>query len=309
MAYDLGDPVPLTITITNSAGQLANAGQVALTVTKPDGTQDTFSTTDSPVTIFNPDVGTYQKDYFPATVGRYVVNWAATGINSSAYTDTFDVNDPASVGIISLQDARTALRLSATVEDEELRGYLEATTVIIERHLGQVVVRRPITEVHRVSAPMMSNSYDGGYYYGGAANSYPSWYYRDSASYGPGVTLNQAPVISLTSAVSLDGSITWDVSQLHLDANTGLVTPLPATAQLWGPIVFGYVAGYTVIPAHFQQAARFIIQDLWSARRGGTSQERVPGGRAGDVRWSVLSEGPGMRAALELLGPPLPTIA
>ena len=38
MAYDLGDPVPLAISIKDSAGVAANATLVTLTVTAPDGT-------------------------------------------------------------------------------------------------------------------------------------------------------------------------------------------------------------------------------------------------------------------------------
>lgn len=305
MPYDFGDPVPITVEVRDLDGNLADADLVVVTITHPDQV-----TTETPP-VDHPSLGRYQVDYYPPTPGRYAWRANAIGNATSAYADSFDVSDPLPNSIISLLDARDTLRLSSTVEDEDLRLYVESTTAIIERHLNQVVVRRTITEDYRVGAPTMGDYYPG-YYYGGGGSNYPSWYYRDSAAYAAGVTLKQTPVVSLVSVASLDGLRTWNISDLHVDTNTGLVTPLPATASLWGPITITYIAGYQTIPANYQQAARFILQDLWASRRGGQQQVgrgETAAARQGDIRWGVLAEGPGMKAALELLGPPLPSIA
>lgn len=296
---DYADPVPLTIDITDASNVPANAGLVVLTITLPDGT------TTQP-TISNPTPGRYQVDYQPTMPGRHSVSWVATGTNSSGFTDVFDVYDTAPNAIISFQDARSALRITSTTEDEDLRPYIEATTAIIERHKNEVVVRRIITEDHRVGDPSFGN-YPGNYYGGGNVNT-PSWYYQNNATYANSVALRRTPVISLTSVTSLDGSRTWNTTDLHLDTTTGLITPLPGTASIWGPLTIIYLAGYTVIPAHYQQAGKIILRHLWSTRRGDQS-DRNRAIRQGDIRWAVGESGPGMEAALELLGPPVPVIA
>lgn len=136
-SYDLGDVVALAVEVRDSAGALADATAVALTVTLPD------ATTATPV-VAHPSTGRYTASYTPAAAGRYTVRWVATGTNASAYTDAFTVLDPAELGLVGLADAKAHLNMTGTTSDEELRATLLAATVAAEDHLG-----RPLRRVTR----------------------------------------------------------------------------------------------------------------------------------------------------------------
>jgi len=84
---DLGDLVALTVDIRDAAGVLANATTVTLTVMRPDGT------TELPA-VSNPTPGRYQVDYQPLQSGRHVALWVASGVNSAAHVEPFDVAGP-----------------------------------------------------------------------------------------------------------------------------------------------------------------------------------------------------------------------
>jgi hypothetical protein len=246
---DLGDPVPnLAVETRDDLGALADAGSVSLVITKPDNSTIT-------VTPSHDDVGKYSASYFPTDPGHYNVRWVATGVNTSAYSDSFDVLEANPRYIVSLSDAKELLRFQGTTTaDEELRRYNQAATDMIERYLDQIVVRRPVIGEEHFTGRSL--------YYSYAAPSYPS------ARVVRGIYLNKRPVLSLASVATLDGLYTWDVSQLIVNSETAEVKPLPGAPNLWGNIVVDYVAGYQIIPANIQEAARIIIQHLWATRRG-----------------------------------------
>jgi len=231
---DLGDPVPnLAIETRDISGNFADAGSVTLVITKPD------NTTANP-TVNHADVGKYDANYVPPDPGHYSVRWVATGVNQSAYTDSFDVLEANPRCIVSLADAKELLRFSGdSATDEELRRYNEASTHMIEQYMKKTVVRTPVVgEEHCV--------------YGR----------RDV------VFLRRRPVISLTAVATIDSLVTWDISTLAVNSTSGRVNYLPGSAALRGIITFDYVAGYTIIPANIQEAARIMIQHLWATRRG-----------------------------------------
>ena len=118
--YDLGDPVGLSVNIRDTAGALANAGAVTLTITLPDGT------TASP-SVTNSATGVYTAAYSPTVVGLHGVLWTATGANASAYRDSFTVL-AAGVPLISLADVKARLNITDTTNDEELRRISAAAT-------------------------------------------------------------------------------------------------------------------------------------------------------------------------------------
>lgn len=246
---DLGDPVPdLAVETRDAAGVLADAGLVVLTITKPDNTTTTPA-------VNHDDVGKYSADYFPPAPGHYNVRWVASGINSAVYTDSFDVLEANPRYIVSLSDAKDLLRFQGnTTADEELRRYSEAATDMIERYLDQVVVRRVITGEEHFTGRSL--------YYSYAAPSYPS------ARVVRGIYLNKRPVLSVTSVETLDGLFTWDVNLLNVNMETAEIKPLPGAPNLWGDILVDYIAGYQIIPANIQEAARIMIQHLWATRRG-----------------------------------------
>lgn len=261
--FDLADLVPLTINIRDISGNLANAGTVTLTITLPDGTPAVPSVT-------NPSAGVYLCDYSPVQSGLHLVRWVATGANASGFSDIFDVRAATPPYITSLLDAKQFLNIASGTDDEELRGYIEAATLVVENIVGPVVART-IVEVQ--------NS-------------------------GQVIVLNHAPVISLTSLVSVQpGGPTYNVGDLDLDPATGIVRhPIISSIYFWGPLRVTYVAGRRQIPANMTLASRIIIGHLWETQRtqmGRTSR----GGRFGTDEISFSPE-IGMavpRRAVELL--------
>ncbi len=137
--YDLGDDVPLAVNIRDTAGALANATAVTLTITLPDGT------TTSP-SVTNTSTGVYTATYSPAVAGRFEVRWAATGANKSSFTDAFTVASGA--GLISLDEAKAFLNITSTTNDEELREFVKAATVCAEKYSQRAMVRTSVTETH-----------------------------------------------------------------------------------------------------------------------------------------------------------------
>lgn len=261
--FDLADPVPLTINVKDATGTLANAGAVTIVITLPDGTVS------SPA-ITNPSAGVYQSTYVPTMGGLHSARWVATGANASSFADVFDVRSGTPPYITSLSDTKQFLNITGSTDDEELRGYIEAATLVVENIVGPVVVRTVV----EVKNP------------------------------GQVIVLNHAPVISLTSLISVQpGGPTYNVADLDLDPATGIVRhPIISSIYFWGPLRVTYVAGRRQIPAHHTLAARIIIGHLWETQRaqmGRTSR----GGRFGTDEISFSPE-IGMavpRRALELL--------
>lgn len=137
MSYQLGDVVPLSVTITDADGNPADAGSVTLTVTLPDGTTDVTSDITSTTT------GVYDHDYTTTQAGRHAVRWVATGDNASAYTDAFTVEASDDRTFISLAETKTHLRKTDSKDDAELTGYITAACAKIVELIGQV---SPITD-------------------------------------------------------------------------------------------------------------------------------------------------------------------
>lgn len=139
MSFDLGDPVPLSVTITNAAGVPENAGNVALTITLPDGT--THIEASVPGTA-----GAYGYDYETVQAGVHRVRWLATGINACAFSDVFDVEPAENAPFISLADARQHLN-KTPADDEQLRWFVGAACQVIEDRMGAVSPRTVTADV------------------------------------------------------------------------------------------------------------------------------------------------------------------
>jgi hypothetical protein len=238
VAYDIADVVPLTVTIKDAAGTATNATTVTLTITLPDGTTITPAVVNPPAAT-----GVYLYDYPTVQAGRHIARWTSTG-PQAAYSDAFDVRPAQPAYIVSLADIKQQLNMTGTKDDEELRVYLEATTGLVENHLGRAVVRRTFTEEHAaVSGELM---------------------------------LNWTPVQSLTSVATVDGVTTWNVADLHV-STSGIVTAKTGVTALSGDITTTYIAGDPIIPGKWTLAARIIVQWLWETQRGTAGGPR-PGG-------------------------------
>lgn len=264
--YDSGDLVPLTVEIKDANGTLTNASAITLTIGLPDGTSASPTPT-------NPSTGRYQVDFLALQPGSHSVSWTSASPNS-AHTDVFEVRVLSPRYIVSLADVKTQLNMTATSNDEELRAFIGAATGVIERHLGQAVVKRVFTEEHSVSAGLL--------------------------------VLTWTPALTLVSVSSLDSSQTWDVSKLHL-SSSGIVSPAAGGTAIYGRVSTAHVAGMVVIPEEYGLAARIIVQHLWETQRGNSGNPR-----AGGLGDSMGSSGRGYaipNRALELLGGGMPGLA
>lgn len=261
---DLGDVMPLSVEIRDASGALADAGEITLTITLPDGTTATPS-------VQHPSTGRYEADYTATTVGRHVARWVATGLNSSAYVDMFDVRPADPGGILSMSAAKAALNIpaSATVDDEEIRSLLGAVTAIVEDYRKEAVVRRTVTERIDVSPSRRS------------------------------LVLGKAPVISVTSISS--GAYTWPTANLEIrDAEIGEI--VSTGSPFAGDITAVYVAGRVVMPANYIEAAKIILKHLWQFQQAPGMGSRVFGGGE-DISASIAGMGYALpNRAAELLG-------
>ncbi|MGP3684152.1 hypothetical protein ACTVZO_05460 [Streptomyces sp. IBSNAI002] len=233
MPFDLGDTVRLTAECRDPGGTLTNASAATLTITLPDGTTATPSVTNPPASA-----GEYRVDYPTVQAGRHGVRWLFT-TPGAAFTDMFDVRAAAPPLILSLADGRRHLQIPAgdTAADEQMRGWLESVTELVESFCGPVV-RRTVVDDYDIQR-------------GGV----------------PRLALRRVPVLSVTSAVEvLTGSPSYDAVALTVDSN-GILRRLDG-GLLHGLLRITYVAGRTVVPANLSSAARIILQHLWRTQYG-----------------------------------------
>lgn len=243
MAWDIGDQVPLAITVKDANGNLAATTPVTVTVTLPDGT------TASP-TVTTPSTGLYQATYVPAAAGRFTYRWVAAGIYPGAHTGTFYVMS--SVGaVVSLEETKAYLGIPAadTSDDEELRHFIDVVSDFAEASLGWAARRQDVVDVR-----------DGG---------------------SSGILLPTFPVLSVTSVT--ENGTTLSASDYALDAEAGLLTRLSSTyvpgtwAAGYRNITVTYVAGQAAPPEWFRHGALVMVDHLWATQRGNNG----PAGRAG----------------------------
>lgn len=266
--FDLGDVLPFSVRLYDAPdGELVNASSVALTITRPDGTTTAPSVTNPP-----DEQGIYQVDHVSTQAGRYLGRWVFTmsGGATEAFTETFDVRESAPVALCSLAGAKRHLNMTATVDDDELRGHIDAASVLVEQHLRTSVARR--TRTARVC--------------GGDLLPYP-------------------PVLSVTSATTVPAETDVDVSDWLPDPVTGLVQ-VPITV---GVVDVVYVVGVQVVQPNIILATEIVAAHLWETQRiPRTGPSRGPLGGADDSL-TMIGMGYAMpNRALQLLGGPAPLV-
>lgn len=242
MVWDLGDVIPLSIEIRDADGHLANASDVQLTVTLPDGSIFNSGT------ILPVETGRYEYDYQTIQAGRHSVRWVATGTNASAFTDSFVV-DPADDGdFISLRDTKAFLNLDMerSTYDDMLRTFITAACEMITDRMGPV---SPKTIEERI--------------YCGKEK----------------LILNHYPVISVTSVEMVPGPVPipqgdpisgtagWYLDQPEIGI-------LKHTYRFSGELRIVYRVGRSPLPSNFRLAALELVAHLWRS-----SQMNSGGGR------------------------------
>ncbi|MEV0616196.1 hypothetical protein AB0I81_22975 [Nonomuraea sp. NPDC050404] len=240
MSYDLGDPAALSITITDEQRAPANAGNVRLTITLPDGTTDVHDPV-APV-----ETGVYEYVYATVQAGIHRVRWVATGANASSMTDVIDVEPAEGCPFISLVDAKEHLRKDQilTEDDEALRRFIGAACGVIEDRMGHVT---------------------------------PTTIVADRSARRGVVVLPERPVISVTSVVTLPGGTVVAAADALAGTsgwtleNAEGVLSVPASCS---SVRVTYRAGRSPLPRNFRLAALDLVKHLWQG-----SQHNNGGGR------------------------------
>lgn len=249
MAVDLGDQYRCAFTLKSPAGDLMSSTAMTLTITLPDGSALT------PLGIVPSSTGVYIHDHLTTTAGRHVARWVGSGANPGAHTEIFDVRPAALIYMISLAEAKAQINQTSTVDDEELRHFVEAATLKCEELRGEAIVRRTFTEVHKNVR-------------GSAALDWPS------------------PEITLQTVAATNGLITWNVADLVVSPS-GVVTAKQGP-DLWGDLNFVYASGYQIIPANFTLACKLLIQRAWATQRGDKGAVH-PGGQELSIPYSAVT--------------------
>lgn len=232
MSFDLGALVPLSVSLTDTAGLPADAGAMTVTITLPDGTTASTPVTSTPT-------GTYSYTYPTVQVGRHVVRWVATGANAGAFTDMFEVAPADPGGLVSLADAKKQLNIVGDGDDAELMRMLRSVTGPVERIVGSIV-RRSWTE-----------AVDGGH---------------------QKITLQRFPVLSITQVVESGAVLASSAYMVKLDAGvlTRVSGSYPTRWRVGvDNIAVTYEAGRVITGEDVSQAVKIILQHLWDTQRGG----------------------------------------
>ena len=152
--------------------------------------------------------------------------------------------------MIDLTDAREYLQIDPDDDspNSALQGYIDGITGAIEEYLHKVIAPREVTEDVELCGEQSF------------------W-------------LSHKPVISLTSIVSLDGSVIYDTANF-------LARPSGRVWILNGPRLYGVntvttQAGYETLPDNYIQGALVTLQYLWEARRNAGQTTSEGGGVVG----------------------------
>ncbi len=237
--YDVGDVYPTSVQVRDADGAAADATAVVCTAVAPDGT-----TTTPPIEHTGP--GAYAAGIPITMPGLWSVDWNATGLNASAYSDSFTARDPASVPVLSLADAKAYLNITSTDSDDELRTYLDVVTQKGEDFCGRVFGRRTIVADLPGSRWQRSLLLPIGPVLALAAVS------------GDGDAIDPATVTTSPDAAVLYREAGWDYNRISVT----------------------YLAGYRVQPATDVMGARMLLRWLWQSQRGTirrTAENWAPG--------------------------------
>lgn len=273
---DIGDKWYGTWSTYNSSGALANPGTVTLSITLPDATTVT-STTSTAVT------GVYTATYMPTQAGRHIFAWSATGTWPQAYNDVFEVRDIADIGIISLDDAKSYLNITDTTYDDELQRFIDVATDLCENYVGVVLGRSTFAE-----------TYDGGVEF---------------------LRLRHPSAISITSVVEGGVTLTAG-TDYYLDPTGQRLHRMGTTSlfytNTWGfwqlgrqNIVVTYVSGQVKPNPRDIQGVLVTLAYLWETQRGAVGVI----GNSGDSYTPSPTYSLPLRAQQLLSGTSLPGIA
>lgn len=246
--YEIGQTVTVGIKVYDSTGTLANlgGGNPTCTVTKPDG-----STTAATVTTTG--TGLYQGSLTGTLFGRYRFTFTGSGTNSGGtpWTDVADVFPADPRFIISLSDVKSGLNMPSTVSvnDDELRLYIAAATMVIENIAGPVL------------QATLVEKYDGG---------------RTS------INLRHVPIAGVTTITEWGVTLS-SANDYIVNTKSGVVTRVIGINDFpfrYGTqqIVITYTVGGSSLNPNVLLAARELVRYWWQwGQQGQAGRGRSPG--------------------------------
>lgn len=223
---DLGDVYRIAVNVKDPAGALTDPATATLTITLPDGT-----TTSPAVTLPPSSTGKVTVDYPTVQAGRHTFVLATTGPQTS-FRDVFDVRTPELRNIVSLKDAKTHLNISNDGTDDELRGFIESVTSVVEGYVGTL---------------------------------FPVEYTETVEANGSTVPLQHFPVAEVVSITAVRSGATVDPAVVDVDEYG--VLRLTSGQCLKGLYRIVYTAGRSILPANWTRAALIILQHMWETQR------------------------------------------
>jgi len=248
--YDIGDTVPLTVTIRNAAGTPVNPTTIALTITLPDLTTTSPSITNPPSVT-----GVFPYDYVSVQPGLHQVRWTST-VPATSYTDVFNAWPAAGIVFVGLTEVKDQLNIGQadTTHDEELRRAIAGACAVVEDIVG-VVARRSFVQ-----------TFSG----------------RGLRS----LLLSRRPVIAVTSIVEDSATLAaadYSVTEHGVLTRVGAVWPTGV-----GNIVVTHTAGRVVVGDNILDGTRDLIRVNFRPQLGGNRSPYDTAGpqqsEAGQVR-------------------------
>ena len=223
---DLGDVYRIEAAVRDPDGDLADPATATLTITLPDGT------TDSPAVPLPPgSTGRLTVDYPTVQAGRHTFVLATTS-PQTAFRDVFDVRTPELRNIVSLKDAKRHLNVTNDTTDDEIRGFVESVTSIVEGYVGTL---------------------------------FPIEYTETVEANGATVPLQHYPVTEVASITAVRSGATVDPANVDVD-EYGILR-LTSGQCLNGLYRVVYTAGRAILPANWTRAALIILQHMWETQR------------------------------------------
>lgn len=194
-------------------------------------------------------LGTYTATYVPTMAGRHTVTWTSA---TRVFNDVFEVRPAAFNALISVQDAKDHLRLTANnrISDDTIQGFVEAASIAIQNITGPIV-------------PTSFNEY----YDGGAET----------------VSVDNKPIIkNSVQIIEYYGTQAWPLTEQPLGGQQSAYgfTVDYSTGQIrrrtfgGGSALFAlgaknvnvtYKAGRDVVGQNIQTATKELVRHLWSS--------------------------------------------
>lgn len=143
--------------------------------------------------------------------------------------------------LLTLPEAKEALNITSQVNDNEVAAYLDAVTDLIEAYIGPCSVQTFTQTLHGARVFLLAHT----------------------------------PVMAVTSINGvLTGALQYDITRLTVNPDTGEVRRLDRGTFGDDLYTITYTAGRTVIPIRVKQAARVLLQHMWSTQRGSGGRTR-----------------------------------